>query len=253
MKTTPRNTDPFRMTKLVISFNRHFFGLAALAIAIGLIMFFLVPVPLVRWAMAIGIATALYFIVGSVIASYFVYDHSDLYKLNIWPGRCFSQLPSSSILIHAGFDPASALLRQKYPDMKVRVLDFFERSETTEASIQRAHQLNAPTEPQESVSSANWPVASHTQDAIFVLSAAHEIRDDAKRAQFFHESKRVLANNGRIVVIEQLRNLPNFLSFGFAAFHFLSRRTWLRSFTGGGLILEKEFSISPWMRVFVLR
>jgi hypothetical protein len=86
-----------------------------------------------------------------------------------------------------------------------------------------------------------------------MLSAAHEIRDDAKRAQFFHESKRVLADNGRVVVIEQLRNLPNFLSFGFAAFHFLSRRTWLHSFIGGGLILEKEFSLSPWMRVFVLR
>jgi hypothetical protein len=49
-----------------------------------------------------------------------------------------------------------------------------------------------------------------------------------------------------------LRDLPNFLCFGAAAFHFLSRRTWLRSFRDGGLVLDREFSITPFMRAFVL-
>lgn len=83
------------------------------------------------------------------------------------------------------------------------------------------------------------------QDGVYALSADHEIRDDAKRAQFFKEAKRVLKDGGRVVVVEQLRDTANFLSFGLAAFHFLSRRTWLRSFTAGGLTLEKEFSLSP--------
>jgi ubiquinone/menaquinone biosynthesis C-methylase UbiE len=84
------------------------------------------------------------------------------------------------------------------------------------------------------------------------LSAAHEIRDDARRVSFFREAKRVLRPGGRVVVIEQLRDLPNFLCFGAAAFHFLSRNTWLRSFRDSGLILEREFSITPFMRAFVL-
>ncbi len=251
MKTS--NNDPYRMTKLVISFNRHFFVLALVAIAIGVLLLFTLPYPPLQWAIAIGISMALYFIVGSVIVSYFVYDHSDLYKLNYWPERCFAHVPKTATLIHAGFDPASPILRQKYPEMKLRVLDFFEPTETTEASIQLAHRLNAPTEPQENISSGGWPMETASQDGVFALSAAHEIRDDAKRAQFFKEAKRVLKDGGRVVVIEQLRDATNFLSFGLAAFHFLSRRTWLRSFAEGGLIVEKEFSISPWMRVFVLR
>lgn len=251
MKTS--NTDPFRMTKLVISFNRHFFAIALLAIVVGGILFFTIPYPPMQVAIACGIVTALYFVVGSVVVSYFVYDHSDLYKLHYWPERCFAHIPKEATLIHAGFDPASSILRRKYPETNLHVLDFFEPTETTEASIQLAHRLNAPTDPQENISSGSWPLETASQDGVFALSAAHEIRDEAKRAQFFKEAKRVLKDRGHVVVVEQLRDAANFLSFGLAAFHFLSRRTWLKSFADGGLIVEKEFSLSPWMRVFVLR
>jgi SAM-dependent methyltransferase len=137
--------------------------------------------------------------------------------------------------------------------MKLRVLDFFKPEETTEASIKLAHRLNPPTGPQEHVALAHWPVESASQDAVLALSAAHEIRDDNKRVLFFREAKRVLRPEGRLVVIEQLRDLPNVLCFGFAALHFLSYSTWLRSFRGAGLTIEKEFKISAFMRAFVLR
>jgi SAM-dependent methyltransferase len=97
-----------------------------------------------------------------------------------------------------------------------------------------------------------WPVDTASQDAVLALSAAHEIRNHSRRASFFKEAKRVLRSGGRVVVVEQLRDLPNFLCFGIAAFHFLSRRTWLRSFRDSGLIVEREFAITPFMRAFVL-
>jgi SAM-dependent methyltransferase len=244
--------DPFRMTKLVISFNRHFFYFAFVACVLGVALMMLIHQPLVRWILGLGIVASVYFIIASVIASYFNYDHSDLYKLREWPTKSFPASPASAVIIHAGFDPASGAFRARYPETGVRVLDFFTPEETTEASIQLAHRLNPPTGPQEHTALDAWPVETASQDAVMALSAAHEIRNDARRIAFFREAKRVLRPGGRIVVIEQLRDLPNFLCFGAAAFHFLSRRTWLCSFRDSGLCLEREFSITPFMRVFVL-
>jgi SAM-dependent methyltransferase len=240
------------MTKLVISFNRHFFYIALAACGAGVALMLVIHQPLIRWTIGLGVAAGIYFIVASVIASYFNYDYSDLYKLREWPTKSFPANPASAVIIHAGFDPASGAFRARYPDTSVRVLDFFTPEETTEASIQLAHRLNPPTGPQEHTALDDWPVKTASQDAVMALSAAHEIRDDARRTSFFREAKRVLRPGGRVVVIEQLRDLPNFLCFGVAALHFLSRRTWLRSFRDSGLVLEREFSITPFMRAFVL-
>ncbi len=56
-----------------------------------------------------------------------------------------------------------------------------------------------------------------------------------------------------MIVIEQLRNAINFSCFGIAAFHFLSRRTWLQSFASAGFIVADEFRITPFMTAFVLQ
>jgi hypothetical protein len=244
--------NPFRMTRLVISFNRHFFYIAFGACAAGVALMFVIHQPFIRWGIGLGIGAAIYFILASVTASYLSYDHSDLYKLREWPAKSFPEKLASAIIIHAGFDPASGAFRARYPNTSVRVLDFFTPEETTEASIQLAHRLNPPTGPQEHTALDAWPVDTGSQDAVMALSAAHEIRDAGRRVRFFREAKRVVRSGGRVVVIEQLRDLPNFLCFGAAAFHFLSRRTWLRSFRDSGLTLEREFAITPFMRVFVL-
>ena len=241
------------MTKLVISFNRHFFYIAFGACATGAALIFAIHQPFIRWCIGLGIAAAIYFIIASLIASYLNYDHSDLYKLRDWPTKSFPANLASAVIIHAGFDPASGAFRARFPNACVRVLDFFTPAETTEASIQLAHRLNPPTRPQEHTALDAWPVDTASQDAVMALSATHEIRDDTRRASFFREAKRIIRPGGRVVVIEQLRDLPNFLCFGAAAFHFLSHRTWLRSFRDGGLVLEREFSITPFVRVFVLR
>jgi hypothetical protein len=241
------------MTKLVVSFNRHFFAMALLACAVGAGLISFIENPLVRAILTSGIGLAVYFMVASVIASYFVYDASDLYKLKWWPTKCLKQLPEDGIVVHAGFDPASPEIRAKFPQMKVRVLDFFDASKTTEASIQRAHRLNPPSDAEEHIPADTWPVDTASQDVVFALSAAHELRQADERVAFFHEAHRVLKIGGKVIVIEQLRDFCNFACFGVAAFHFLSRRTWLRSFAGANLTVKDEFKITPFMRAFVLQ
>jgi hypothetical protein len=242
-----------RMTKLVVSFNRHFFAIALLACAVGIALIVLVETPLVRALLVVGVALALYFMVASVIASYFAYDASDLYKLKWWPGRCLEQPPDEGIVVHAGFDPASSEIKAKFPQMRLRILDFFDASKTTEASIQRAHRLNPPSVPEEWIPPETWPVDTASQDVVFALNAAHELRKTEERVAFFCEARRVLKSGGKLIVIEQLRDLFNFACFGVAAFHFLSRRTWLRSFAGANLTVKDEFTITPFLRAFVLQ
>jgi hypothetical protein len=72
-----------------------------------------------------------------------------------------------------------------------------------------------------------------------------------ERAAFFGEAR--WNSGGKVIVIEQLRNLVNFARFGVAAFHFLSRGTWIQSFASANLVVADEFNITPFMRVFVLQ
>jgi len=240
------------MTRLVVSFNRHFFVIALAACGVGLALIVLVENPLVRTLLVLGVGLSSYFMVASVVASYFVYDASDLYKLEWWPARCLQQPPQDGIILHAGFDPASSKIKAKFPRARLRVLDFFDASKTTEASIQRAHRLNPPSAAEERIPAEAWPVETASQDVVFALSAAHELRKADERIAFFREAKRVLKGGGTVIVIEQLRDFFNFACFGVAAFHFLSRRTWMQSFAGADLTVKDEFAITPFMRAFVL-
>jgi hypothetical protein len=137
--------------------------------------------------------------------------------------------------------------------MRLRILDFFDPRKTTEASIQRAHRLAPPSASSERIPTNSWPVASGSQDVVFALNAAHELRKPEERAAFFREAKRVLREKGQVIVIEQMRDVANFACFGPAAFHFLSRRTWVKSFSQASVKIADEFRITPFLMAFVLR
>lgn len=240
------------MTKLVVVFNWHFFLLAGLACLVGLAAIWLIPIAWLQACIGLGVIAAVYFLIVSVIASYFVYDHSDLYKLRHWPDRVIPEGSTSATLVHAGFDPASRKLIKKYPDLQWTVLDFFDPDTTTETSIRTARKLFPPVQGEIQIKASNWPLQDSSQNVIFIISAAHEIRDDQERASFFKEASRCLTPTGRVVVIEQLRDLRNFMVFGAAVLHFLSYRTWRTSFQAGSLYPIEEFWMSPWMKTFVL-
>jgi ubiquinone/menaquinone biosynthesis C-methylase UbiE len=97
------------------------------------------------------------------------------------------------------------------------------------------------------------PVADRSIDAALFLLSAHELRTERSRAELFGEVARVLAKDGRVVVAEHLRDWPNFVGFGPGFLHFHSRRTWRRCFDRAKLAIEREFHITPFVGVFVLR
>ena len=86
----------------------------------------------------------------------------------------------------------------------------------------------------------------------FLIFTAHEFRRTEARVRLFREVAGALTPRGQIAVVEHLRDWRNFLVFGPGFWHFLSRRTWLSTAAAAGLHIHDEFSMTPFVRVFLM-
>lgn len=145
------------------------------------------------------------------------------------------------------------MLKQKFPQAGWQVLDHFDPEFMTEASIRRARKLFPPTEGTIPAKFDQWPLAGNSQNVVFGMLAIHELRSDAERAAWFAEARRCLADDGRIILVEHVRDLANFVAFGPGFLHFHLVASWQKSWQAGGFKLDDIFRITPFVRVFVLK
>ena len=191
-------------------------------------------------------------LVTSLAASWVVYDRSRLMRWD-WVLQALGFDPASWINIHAGLDESTPALRTIFKGARGRVFDMFDPREMTEPSIALARRTARNAVTPETVDFRHLPIATGTVDAALLLLSAHELRTDAARTALFTELRRVLGPGGRVVVAEHLRDAANFLAFGPGFLHFHSRRTWARCFSRTRFDIHREFPITPFVRVFVLR
>jgi SAM-dependent methyltransferase len=235
----------------ILRFNWHFYAAAAAATALLLLL-----APYAGAALRPGLLLLLlgvgWLTLGSVLVSAYVYDFSPLYRLSWLPELALP--PGATVVnIHAGFDESSALLRQRLPAARLRVLDFYNPARHTELAIRRARAAYPPFPGTEPVPTTALPLPTAGADLVLLMLAAHEIRREAERTAFLAEVRRSLRPGGRAVVIEHLRDPANFLAYSVGAFHFYSRRSWLRGFRAAGLRREREMKVTPFVSVFILR
>jgi len=204
------------------------------------------------------VGVALYWVCSSLAVSHYVYDRSPLCQMR-WLADCLSRPPRRWLSIHAGLDGAGRALYELFPSAQGSVLDIYDSQEMTEPSIAAARRIHSAG--QEQSTPADWralPIADHAVDAVFLIFAAHELRRQEARAQFFREVGRVLRmpspheDGGELVLVEHLRDWKNFLAFGPGFLHFFSRRSWRRAASAAGLEVRAERAVTPFVRVFVL-
>lgn len=238
--------SPYQGVSQIISYNRGFYGatLAAVAVAMGAATYLH---GVWRLAIVAGSAVALVWTAASLVVSHYVYDRSPLYSLD-W----LTLRPGTWANVHAGLDETTESLRVRLPGSVSYVWDIFDPEQMTEPSIEQARQ-SSDTAPAERVSWRALPIAEEAVDAVFLMFVAHEFRNMEARHEFFREVARVLRPGGSVVMVEHLRDLPNFLAYGPGFLHFQSRRTWNAAFTTARFAVRRERTLTPFVRVFELR
>ncbi|MEA2735411.1 MAG: hypothetical protein QOE14_1862, partial [Humisphaera sp.] len=240
---------PFQGVMQIARFNwpSYVIGIIATIIALSL------PLSGAMRAIATaGAAVALFWLIASLVVSHVVYDRSPLRRW-MWIESALGFAPKNWVNLHAGLDESTPALRRLFPASAGRVLDFFNSGEMTERSILRARRIAHNEIRPETVEFRHLPLADGSVDAAMLLLSAHELRARESRVVFLTELRRALAPGGEIILAEHLRDAANFLAFGPGFFHFLSRREWRANAAAAGLVVEREFQITPFIAVFILR
>ena len=247
-----RARSPWQGMMTIARFNWPFYVAAVATMAAsfaGLLFFSAFTSKLVC---AAAMAGAAYFLFGSLGISHLIYDRSDLYRWR-WLDRALRGASlSRAIFCHSGFDETSDELRVRLHNAEWLILDHFDESQMTEASIRRSRRMFPPTAGTLSAPCDRWPVSTQTADLVLGLLAIHELRSERERRAWFCEARRCLCRGGRVVLVEHLRDFANFLAFGPGFLHFHSRGSWRRAWESAGFDSADEFRVTPWVQVFVL-
>jgi len=242
------NRKKFQGVLNILSFNRHFYvyGCAVLAILFASRFFIDWPV-MIFWLI---IAAFLYGLIMPLIVSAYVYDFSGYYKFEWLKDLGSDKQVKRIVNIHAGFDETSFIIKNRFPGANLRVFDFYNPEQHTEQAIKRARRVSLAYPDTLRIASNSIPLEDRSTDLIFLLSAVHEIRSNGEKVQFLKECFRVCKPGGRVIMIEHLRDFPNFLAFSVGFTHFFPRSVWKRSFRSAGFSSFQEIKFTPFMSIF---
>jgi ubiquinone/menaquinone biosynthesis C-methylase UbiE len=239
---------PFQGVFNIIRFNWHFYVLSLIVVSIFLSFAWFIDSPLDPY---LYVAALLIIDVNlvSLLTSCLIYDFSGLYDFK-WIKAAGDE--EAIVNINAGFDETSKMLAARFTDSKLLVLDFYDVAKHTEVSIKRARKAYPPYHGTEQTSTTSLPAGNKSTDKVFVIFAAHEIRDEQERIAFFLELNRILKPDGEVYVVEHLRDVANFLAYNIGFMHFYSKSSWQRTFKQSKFIVRQEFKLTPFISAFIL-
>ena len=219
----------FKGVSQIVLFNWPFYAFALVA---GLLTWLIKPTlpPTFEVWTELAVLIGAVSVLLTLLASWFVYDLRNLYRFDYLSTRS----PERIANIHAGFDETTLALRAKFPNAVIDIFDFYDPEKHTEASIRRARARHPAVTGTVAVDSSHIPVGEHTYDAVFLIFAAHEIRDDVERIAFFKELRLVTKPGANLYVVEHLRDWKNALVYSIGCLHFHTETTWRKTFDASG-------------------
>ena len=243
------NRRNFQGVLNILSFNRHFyvFGFLALLLILGSKFIY-------NWHNGLFwmvILAIIYGLLMPLFVSAYVYDLSGFYTFH-WLKKMKIEDTNDkfNLNINAGFDETSFIIQSILPNSKLQVYDFYNAKQHTEPAIVRARKVSWFYPNTQKINSNSIPLIDNSVDTIFLLSAVHEIRLHDEKVQFLKECRRVCKPNGRIIMVEHLRDFPNFMAFTIGFTHFFSRETWKKAFDEAGFTTFNETKFTPFMSIF---
>jgi SAM-dependent methyltransferase len=233
----------------ILSFNRHFY-----VIGLGTLASLFAAQWLVEWPHVLFwviVSAFFYGLVMPLIVSAYVYDFSGYYQFH-WLNNVIGSQERIKLIvnINAGFDETSFIIKEKFPQSDLEVFDFYNAECHTEPAIKRARKVSITYPNTRQIASNSIPVKNSKADIVFLLSAVHEIRSHAEKVLFLTECRRLCKQDGKVIMVEHLRDLSNFLAFSVGFTHFFSRSVWQRAFQEAGFSRFNETKFTPFMSVF---
>jgi SAM-dependent methyltransferase len=251
MSASPRRITFARAVRIA-GYNWPLYAAAGVGIVAGVVLACLPDVPPpVRWIGGGGAAVAGWFACASFWAFHSMFDRSELLG-GLWLKEELPQAPARWVQINVGLEETTLPLDEVFPGAEGKTLDLYNPAVMTEPAVTRARQQKTDAAAI-AIQPESLPVEDGWAELVIVTLAAHEIRDNQKRQHFFQELRRVMSHEGRVIVVEHLRDLAAALAFGPGIFHFFPRAEWLRLGRHVGLEVERERRITPFVRVFVYR
>ncbi|MDA8693410.1 class I SAM-dependent methyltransferase, partial [Saprospiraceae bacterium] len=180
-----------------------------------------------------------------------VYDFSGYYSMD-WLDQFIEDKdsPYNIVNINAGFDETSYIVKNKLKNADLEVFDFYDEKLHTEAAIVRARKVSLVYPNTKQIKSNSIPKEDNSVDIIFLLSAAHEIREFSEKVEFLKECRRICKPNGKVITVEHLRDFPNFVAFTIGFNHFFSKKVWRDAFNAAGFNSFTEKKFTPFMSIF---
>ncbi len=249
METLTRK--PFQGVLNVIKFNWHFYALAvALSAAIIASALFL-PNNYRFYCVLLALKIIIPSII-SLVVTYYIYDYSKIYNLHFLNNLIIK--PTDTLVnINAGFDEFSFTILEKFKTKNLRVFDFYNPEKHPEISIERARKTTKNHPNTKQITTSTIPLDQNSVDFVFLFFSAHEIRNAQERTAFFEQINQKLKQNGKIIVLEHLRDLPNFIAYTVGFFHFISKKNWVKTFQNSNLKIQSETKITPFLSLLILQ
>ncbi|MGJ8746025.1 class I SAM-dependent methyltransferase [Polaribacter sp.] len=233
----------------ILSFNRHFYVIGSIVLVgiLSICIYFNLSKTLI-WSIT---AAFIYGLVMPLIISAYVYDFSGYYHFKWLDQFNISDSKANTFVnINAGFDETSFSIKNKFPESHLQVFDFYNSEKHTEPAIVRARKVSNLYPNTQQIKTNNIPLEDNSVDIIFLLSAAHEIRKHKEKVAFLSECNRICKPNGKVIMVEHLRDLPNFFAFSVGFTHFFSKNTWLKAFKEARFTSCSEKKFTPFMSIF---
>ena len=223
-------------------YNWPIFGGALLFSLIALAASTLVETPW-NWIFGIAGVGTLGLIFNILIASFIVYDWGhkreydrlaelgDLSKANVLIDiTCGKLRGTRGLLSH---------LRQGH----YFVIDIYDAEKMTDPALRRAREMEPPLDTERRIyqrqgNYSNLPIPHNWADAVYCSFSLHELPNKADQHTIFAEFARILKPNGKLLIAEHGRDLPNFLAFGLGVLSFFSPTTWSNHMTETGFTIR---------------
>ncbi|TMK88356.1 MAG: methyltransferase domain-containing protein [Actinobacteria bacterium] len=244
----PHPTRPMRTQGLrrIISFNwPKFVAAVAFIIPAGLIVRTKGAGSVLGGLALTGAILCTYFVIASLTVSWWVYDRSGLHRWT-WLQPLLPVGTTRWALVHAGFDEGGPLLPEVLGS-PATVVDLSPGLRHTSPSLRRARRRH-PASSTVIADGPRLPIADESLDAVLLVFAAHEVRDRSQREALFEQLRRTLRGDGRVILVEHLRDATNIAAFGAGALHFQTRREWRRVAKLAGFAAVREIRETRFVR-----